>query len=379
LKKKNAFLVQDVLVNPGNYLLYGTGSLEHYEKNKILFSKAIRFVDPKEFLDGNIPNFSNTVVIVFTPFDEKSLSDLFLKDYQYIELFEFIDYKAKIFWDQKGEYKGVDRNHYMSNETVLSELDKNISMLDLVPKDKDLTILSLGCGTGNLERELLKLSNVKRIDAYDISAESLQVAKQKLSSHPREKFVNYFEANLNEQAFKHVEYDLVVAQECIHHIQNLESLYANISSSLKSGGVFLQYEYVGPNRFQFEDYIISLINSVLDLLPQRYKIREKYIKTTLYDIIQADPSEAVRAQDIVPFTQKFFPKTHIYNYSGTFMHILHQNLNMDYFYTENRKPVRNYVRSKLLTKLVFCVEKIVLRNRYSHMALLQSFKGERPS
>ena len=374
--EETSSLVREIFNNPQKFILYGTGSYEHYEKNRLMFPASLHFVDFKSIIEEKIQHSSSTVIIVFTPFNRDFLNVLLTKNYLFVELFHFIDYKAKIFWDQKGEYKGIDKNHYMSNETVLTELDKNLSLIDLVPKDQDLRVLSLGCGTGNLERELLKFPNVKKIDAYDISSDSLEVAREKIFLHPRKDVVHYREANLNDQSFTHEGYNLVVAQECIHHIQNLENLYENISSSLMPGGIFLQYEYIGPNRFQFEDYIISLINSILNILPPRFKNRERYIKTTLYDIIQADPSEAVRAQDIVPLTKSKFPNTKIHNYTGTFMHILHQNLNMDYFFSENMSPRRNYVRSKLLTKLVFLVEKIVLKNAYSHMALIKSIKDE---
>lgn len=367
-------MIEDILHNPSRYTLYGTGSLRHYQSNKLLFSSTLIFLDIKYFAEERINANENTVVVLFTPLEKEIKDKLFATKYRFIELFKFIDYKASIFWGSKGEYKGIDRNHYMSNEVVLKQLEKNIRIFDLIPTDKDISVLSLCCGTGNLERELLKFSNIKLIDAFDISEESLIVAKEKIRNHPNKDIVHYQTANLNNHSFTLEKYDLVLAQECVHHIQNLETLYENVARSMKPKGMFLQFEYVGPNRFQFEDYIISIVNSILRLLPQKLRAKEPYKKTTLFDIIQADPSEAVRATDIIPLTQHYFKNTQIYYHSGTFMHILHQKLNMDYFYTVNSEPKRNLILSTILTKIVFLIERLLLSDRYSHMALLRSYK-----
>lgn len=368
-------LVKDILERPNEYELYGTGNVQHYECNKLLFSPSLTFIREKDFLDGYVPNTDRTIVILFTPMDEGLKLQILETPYRYIELYRFIDYKAKIFWDNKGEYKGVDRNHYLSNESVLKKIrDENVEIFSYIPMDKELSVLSLGCGTGNLERRLLSYPNIKRIDAFDISEDSIQTALDKIETHERVGIVHYSVANLNVYPLKRGSYDLIIAQECIHHIQNLEFLYENVAQALKPGGVFLQMEYVGPNRFQFENSIICAVNFLLRLLPARFKIKDTYERTTEFDIIQADPSEAVRAQEIIPLSRKYFPDTQIFYLSGTLMHILHQNLNMDYFYTDNFEPKDNLKRSQRLIDLVFFVEKIFWGKRYAHLALLRSHK-----
>lgn len=370
-------LVKDILEHPHKYELYGTGNIQHYESNKLLFDPSLVFLREQDFIEEYVPNMEHTVLILFTPMDDEVKQRILNTPYRCLELYQFIDYKAKVFWDNKGEYKGVDKNHYMSNEYVIKKMrGSNAELFSYIPTDKNISVLSLGCGTGNLERHLLSYPNVKKIDAFDISGDSIKTALDKIKGHERAEIVHYGVANLNVYPLKQNEYDLIIAQECVHHIQNLESLYENIELALKPEGVFLQAEYVGPNRFQFESSILYTVNFILKFLPEKFKIKNKYQRTTKYNIIQADPSEAVRAEDIIPLTRKYFPSTQIFFMSGTLMHILHQNLNMEYFYTENYEPKDNLNRSRILTQIVFFLENIFWGKRYAHLALLKSNKKQ---
>lgn len=364
--------LKNFLENQTQKFIYGTGDYYFYEQNKKIFDIDLSFVESNYIISEQIVHSSNTFVIIFGPICEENRQKLFKTKYQIIELHQIIDYMASKFWNNKKTYKGIDENHYCSNEVFLQRLIKeqkgSFDIEQYFPNKNDLCILSLGCGTGQLERDLLNRNICTQIDAIDISEESIKEAIEKVKEIDKDKIINYYCSNLNTDKLQLNKYDLIIAQECMHHIQNLEFAYTNINNALKENGVFVQNEYVGPNRFQWNDYQIKKVNDVLKLLPLKYKAKEKYEKQKIEHIIKADPSEAVRSVEILPLSKHHFDVISINYYSGTLMHILYQCLNPKYFHTENFKPFKNKLRSQILARWILAVEKKLKRNGFSDFA-----------
>ncbi len=129
--------------------------------------------------------------------------------------------------------------------------------------------LSLGCGTGELERKLARAGAFRACDACDVSATSLQMAEQAAA---REGFeIGYFQADANLLELAEDRYDAVWAYGALHHFRNLEHVSRQIRSSLKREGLLCFLEYVGPSRFQFPERQKEIVNLCLQLLPRRYR------------------------------------------------------------------------------------------------------------
>ena len=62
-------------------------------------------------------------------------------------------------------------------------------------------------------------------------------------------------------------WDAIIANDVLHHITDLEGLYARIHEALAPRGRFVFNEYVGPNRFQYDDERMELINRYFRLFP----------------------------------------------------------------------------------------------------------------
>ena len=130
--------------------------------------------------------------------------------------------------------------------------------------------LSLGCGTGRLERQLDALGAFVSCDAYDIAEGSIQQARQAAASAGYQT-IDYAIADLNTVEFAEGHYDAVWAAGSVHHVTNLEHLFAQVARTLKPGGLFLLNEYIGPNRFQFPARQRQIIQACNDLLPAAYR------------------------------------------------------------------------------------------------------------
>ena len=237
--------------------------------------------------------------------------------------------------------------------------------------------LSIGCGTGNLERSIIEIGCAKNVDAFDISATSILNAKKLADTNGLK--TNYFEADANNIILKNNKYDFVVAHNSIHHIKNLEHIMQQISNSLKRDGLFIMVEFVGPTRFQWSDQQLKIINDILEMLPNKFKkisqngqnYKTEFNHETLKGYLDSDPSEAVRSGDIISITNNFFEILEERNMGGTILHLLLAEIinNFDESKEEERTMVKLlcYFEKMLIEsrqvssdfKLVVCRKKMV--------------------
>jgi 2-polyprenyl-3-methyl-5-hydroxy-6-metoxy-1,4-benzoquinol methylase len=130
--------------------------------------------------------------------------------------------------------------------------------------------LSLGCGEGGLERELASLGAFVHCDACDIAEGSIQNARQTAKTAGFHN-IDYAVAELNSIELCAERYDAVWAMDSVHHVKNLEHLFAQAASALKPNGLLILNEYVGPTRFQFAARQRQIIQACNDLLPPDYR------------------------------------------------------------------------------------------------------------
>lgn len=154
--------------------------------------------------------------------------------------------------------------------------------------------LSIGCGTGPLERGFLRLDLVESIDAFDGSMTSLHTARAEAAREGMAERLRYFACDFNRPALPRDTYDLVLFHQSAHHVENLERLFAQVLRALTPDGLLYMDEYVGPSRFDWNDRIIATQSRFFATLPDDLKTHAKIP----YPIQADDPSEAVRSSEI---------------------------------------------------------------------------------
>ncbi len=222
-----------------------------------------------------------------------------------------------------------------------------------------LSILSLGCGAGNLERHLLSLAPFKRIDAYDISEGAIKGAKREANSAKMQ--VNYHIADLNEIRLPQDSYDVVFADMSLHHIEKLEHLLNEINRTLTDDGLFVINEYVGPSQFQYSKKQVEVINDILDILPPTYRrrvtdsdvIKPFFAPPSIEYMNNNDPSEAIRSSEIIDLVKNKFEVLEHQNYGGTILHMLLQDI-IGNFDPEN-------IKDATLLRMILYIEKLLIR------------------
>lgn len=117
---------------------------------------------------------------------------------------------------------------------------------ELLPKEKDCSILDLGCGTG-LELEFyFKLNPSAEINGVDLSGGMLEVLKAKFS----DKKINLIQGSYFDVPFGEDVFDGAVSVESLHHFTKDEKapLYAKLYKALKAGGYFILTDYFSQSN-----------------------------------------------------------------------------------------------------------------------------------
>jgi SAM-dependent methyltransferase len=184
--------------------------------------------------------------------------------------------------------------------------------------------LSLGCGHGSVERDAVALGLCRTFDGLDISEEALEVAARDAENAGFGDRIHYRQADLNEVQLEPGAYDVVFAVQVLHHVDALEHLLDRVTASLRPGGLFVVNEYVGPARFQWLDKTEAVMNRILELLPEEYRVnpRNGYVKERMdrapaEEIARVDPSESIRSDEIAELLRSRFDTLYHADFGGT--------------------------------------------------------------
>jgi glycosyltransferase involved in cell wall biosynthesis/SAM-dependent methyltransferase len=188
--------------------------------------------------------------------------------------------------------------------------------------------LSLGCGAGGLERHALSAGICSNFDAYDISEGSIEAAREEAQKAGFLDRINYVAADLNAITLEENAYDAVFASMAIHHLENLEGVYEELTKALKPGGLFVFNEFVGPSQFQWTDTQLRFANELMKEIPEQYRITNQDTvlreirRPTIEFMNETDPSESIRSEEIMPITERFFDIVERRDYGGTLLHLV---------------------------------------------------------
>ena len=178
--------------------------------------------------------------------------------------------------------------------------------------------LSIGCGTGALERDIIRRNLCRHVDALDGSIVSLALAKQEARASVMGDRIGYFAADFNAPAFPRRRYDVVFFHQSAHHVARLEPLYSSILSTLRPGGLLYLDEFVGPSRDSWEDALLERQREIYRGIPREMRLYDDLPFPIQWD----DPSEAVRSGEIEEQLQVGFDVLLRRDYGGTLLSVV---------------------------------------------------------
>ncbi|MES2624716.1 MAG: class I SAM-dependent methyltransferase [Pseudomonadota bacterium] len=98
-------------------------------------------------------------------------------------------------------------------------------------------------------------------------------------------------------------YDLVLANQCLHHVVELENLFAAIKTCLNPEGYFLVSDMIGRNGHLRWPEALKVVNEIWPELPDNYRYNyelSRHEPEFINHDCSIDAFEGIRAQDILP-------------------------------------------------------------------------------
>jgi 2-polyprenyl-3-methyl-5-hydroxy-6-metoxy-1,4-benzoquinol methylase len=216
--------------------------------------------------------------------------------------------------------------HYWSNRYLRPELEQfgfshpdgffkfyAVKAYQEKAHSNSIRILSIGAGNCDTEVRLaigLVESGIKRfkIECMDINEAMFQRGLAMAKENNVAEHIEFLQADFNKWNSE-AKYDLVIANQSLHHVVELEHLFAQIKSSLTDSGYFITSDIIGRNGHQRWPEAVKILKQIWREMPKRYRYNHQ-LDRQQYRFINHDCSEGsfegIRAQDVLPLLFKNF-------------------------------------------------------------------------
>ena len=184
-------------------------------------------------------------------------------------------------------------------------------------------ILSIGAGDCQLEIAIAKHLRQREVEGFiidctDLSGLRLERGQDLARQEGVSDFLDFLEVDLNTWLTTRT-YAGVIAHHTLHHIMELETLFARLLDRLDDQGVFVSIDMIGRNGHLRWPETLAWMNKIWAFLPDRYKFNhqfEKLIDPYLNWDCSTRSFEGIRAQDILPLLRTSFSFTHFFAIGG---------------------------------------------------------------
>jgi SAM-dependent methyltransferase len=189
---------------------------------------------------------------------------------------------------------------------------RHTSSLLRVARERNLKFengLTLGCGAGRRERELVNAGVCRTFHGIDISEKAIAAARD--LAKEQDLPLTYEVADLNFVELPEKAFDLVVAQTALHHVLFLERVAEQIWRSLKGDGYLWIHDFIGETQGQYDPKRLSIMNRILAILPEKFR-QNKINGQLIAEIKRPEPGrlgspfESIRSGEIIPLFQRWF-------------------------------------------------------------------------
>src|SRR5688572_23589811 len=126
--------------------------------------------------------------------------------------------------------------------------------------------ISLGCGDGALERDLLRKGICTQVLGVDISRRAIAKAKRAVAEQPELAGVSYVVGDLNRLSLP-TGFDAAFFHQSLHHVECLDACLAAVASALHPGAMVYLDEYIGPARGEWRRQLLADAEALFVQLP----------------------------------------------------------------------------------------------------------------
>ncbi len=170
-------------------------------------------------------------------------------------------------------------------------------------------------GSGNCDMEALLAQRLVESGCIDFTLECVDINQKMLDrgrDHAQkanvEKHLVFQRGDFNAWEPKD-DYDVIIANQALHHVLELEHLFKTIKRHLRKGGVFLTSDMIGRNGHLRWPEARAALAPFWEEMPEKYRYNQ-LLRRHEQEFIDHDCSvesfEGIRAQDILPLLVKNF-------------------------------------------------------------------------
>lgn len=161
--------------------------------------------------------------------------------------------------------------------------------------------LSLGSGDARHEKRLTELGLVEEWYAVDLAENPLDTFTETGNN-------KFLYGDLNFMELPEKKFDIIYCHAFLHHITNLEHLFLQINKSLTDNGTLIVYEYVGENKWQWDEQKYTLLKENVSSKLNNKIPGFDFKRKPLYAMSKR-PFESVRSSEIPVLLNNIFEPT----------------------------------------------------------------------
>ena len=131
------------------------------------------------------------------------------------------------------------------------------------------------------------------------------------------------------------DFDTIISVGAFHHMKNFKYIFPQLNKILKTDGIVYVDEYVGPSKWRFNEFIVDIINQLLNSLPEELIADRKEVKKKdFYNLWKksGDLFEAIKSDELDSMLKKYFNLVEETSFGGTLL--------QPFFLTAHLKPCR---------------------------------------
>ena len=166
--------------------------------------------------------------------------------------------------------------------------------------------LSIGCGDGTFELDVVRALHrrgLKEFDFFCLDLSDVLIARfQKKITTEFADNIHLLTADLNTHRFERP-FDAVMANHSLHHMVDLERIFATIYDSLHENGIFVTNDMIGRNGHMRWPEVRLMIDFFWPLLSQEQRVQrqlQRHEAQFMDHDCSTEGFEGIRAQDILP-------------------------------------------------------------------------------
>lgn len=168
--------------------------------------------------------------------------------------------------------------------------------------------LSLASGRGDIELEVVRGLVARGVDGVhvtctDLSEPLLRLAARAVADAGLTRHFGFAAGDLNRTLKVGGPFDVIIANQCLHHFVELEEIFDAAHAALAPGGVLLTSDVIGRNGHQLWPEALAEFEHFWGELPRRYR-HDRLRGRPLERFDNHDHSdvgfEGIRAQEVLP-------------------------------------------------------------------------------